>query len=218
MFLQFSRRKEALEAKLNFLFEVIGSSLSEKLIFFFGNFSRFFHFMAKTREQKQAMLKELSDEILTQSSLVFANYSGLKVSETQLLRKQLREQNATLRVVKKTLFHKALAESDIQGKSDLRLDGEVAVAIAQKDETAPARVMVNFHKDHEHLSILAGVLEHAVISKDKVEMLAMIPSRTELIGMFVGSIHAPIRNFVGVGASLLRQFVGTLEAVKNSKS
>lgn len=174
--------------------------------------------MAKSRVQKEAMLKELNEDLLTRSALVFANYSGLTVAEMEELRRNLRKEGSALRVVKKTLLRKALDASTIEGAKGMTLEGEISIALAEKDEIAPARALYQFGKKHEALKIFAGVLEHRVIEKDRVIALAQLPTREELIARAVGSIRAPIANFVGVGSALLRKLVGTLSAIQAAKA
>jgi large subunit ribosomal protein L10 len=52
---------------------------------------------------------------------------------------------------------------------------------------------------------------------EKVEMIAALPTRTELVAKVLGGFNAPIQGLVGSLNGVLRKLVGTLDAVRASK-
>ena len=60
-----------------------------------------------------------------------------------------------------------------------------------EDEIAPARIANKFAKAHENFKILGGIFESRFIDREKVLVLANIPTRNELLGRLVGSICQP---------------------------
>lgn len=61
--------------------------------------------MAKTKEQKQEIINQLSDKLSQMKSMVFINYYGLKVNELQKLRKLCKEQKIDFLVTKKSYLN-----------------------------------------------------------------------------------------------------------------
>jgi len=172
--------------------------------------------MAKSRLQKDDIVQELVEQMKNSKSAVFANFQGLTVAQTEALRKQCRESDIYLVASKKALLRKALSLSgiDVDTKS---FNGGVAVALGLKDEVAPAQVLANFAKKNELLTFFGGILEGAFIDAAKVNQLATLPSKQQLLGQLVGTINAPVSGFVNVLAGNLRGLVGVLNNIKDTK-
>ena len=64
----------------------------------------------KIIEQKQNVVNEISDKIKNSSSVVWFEYQGLTVSETNELRRLLRETDSDFKVYKNTLVTRALKD------------------------------------------------------------------------------------------------------------
>ena len=60
--------------------------------------------MAITKEKKEEIVKELTDLFQNSKSVVFADYKGLSVKDSQSLRRKLRENEVSYKVAKKTLI------------------------------------------------------------------------------------------------------------------
>lgn len=173
-------------------------------------------FMAKTKQQKEVTLNDLSLRIGQAKSLVFANFQGLKVKESDELRALCRGQNVGYFIAKKTLVTKALKERGwtVNAKA---FDGGVSILFGNEDEVAPAQIAANFAKTHETMKLFGGVLEGAYIDGAKVAELAKLPSKRELLGRLVGTLNAPVSGFVNVLAGNLRGLVTVLSAIKDKK-
>ncbi len=172
--------------------------------------------MPKTRQQKEATLIALSDQIQKSKSVVFANFQGLKVSESEELRAECREQGIGYVASKKTLLQRALTDAGIETNVDA-FDGGIAVVFGGQDEVAPAQVIAKFAKTHEVVKIFGGVLEGAFINSAKVTALSKLLSKDELLTKMVGSLNAPVLGFVTVLAGNLRGLVTVLSAIKDAK-
>ena len=119
-------------------------------------------------------------------------------------------------VAKNTFIRIAAKEAGIEGL-DAYLEHNTAVAFSAEDPVAPAKILNDFSKDHKALEIKAGILDGKVIALDEVKALAELPSREELLAKLVGSMQAPISGLVNVLQGTIRNFVYTLEAVRQKK-
>jgi len=173
--------------------------------------------MAKTRQQKQESVQTLVDALKNAKSAVFANFQGLKVSESEELRGLCREQNIDYTATKKTLMKKAFDEAgfDVDTKA---FQGGIAAVFGREDEVAPAQVIANFAKDHEVVEIFGGILEGEFIDSAKVKELSKLPSKQQLLGQLVGTLNAPVSGFVNVLAGNMRGLVNVLNGIKESKA
>jgi len=170
-----------------------------------------------TKEQKKEIVKDLAEKIKSSKSVVFADFRGVTVSDLTNLRKELRQSDSELKVIKKTLLGIALKEAGVD--VDIKkIDGQIAVSVSQSDEVAPARIINNFSKENENMRITGGVLGSKEMSIEEMVALAKLQSKEELLAKLVGSLKAPISGFANVLGGNLRGLVQVLKAVADNKS
>ncbi|MCU0653709.1 MAG: 50S ribosomal protein L10 [Candidatus Pacebacteria bacterium] len=169
--------------------------------------------MAITRKRKEEIVKELGVKLSKQKSIVFADFTGLRVKDMADLKSKLRAGNAEMKVAKKTLMKVAFKEKGIN-VDPKALAGEVALVMGYGDEVAPAKLVWEFSKTNDKIKILGGLLENNVLAAEQVLSLAKLPSKKELHAMLVGTISAPSRNFVGVLQGNIRGLVTVLSKIK----
>lgn len=173
--------------------------------------------MAKSRVQKEQTIENFASEFKTAKSVVFANFQGLKVKESEELRKLCQAEQVVYMASKKTLIQKALESAGVKG--NVRdFEGSVSVAFGQGDEIAPARVLAEYAKKHEAVKIYGGLLEGNFIDGAKVNALAKLPTKHQLLGQLVGTLNAPVSGFVNVLAGNLRGLVTVLGAIEKQKA
>jgi large subunit ribosomal protein L10 len=150
--------------------------------------------MAITREKKQSIASKLTD-IAKVASVVFVNFKGLKVNQSNEMRKKLKEQGISYFVAKKTLTKRAFNETNVSGEMP-PLEGELAIVYGE-DPIAPAREISSFAKKFDNaINILGGIFENRYMSKSEMKEIASIPGVDVLRGMFVNVINSPIQRFV----------------------
>lgn len=167
--------------------------------------------MPKTKAQKEVAVTSLVEDLAKAKSVVFTNFTGLKVKEVVELRKKCRDEQMHYVVAKKTLMNRAFktAKLDVDAK---QFPGEVATVLSFGDEVAPARVLVGYAKEHPALKPFGGILESRYVDAGTIQALAALPSKQELIAKVVGSIGAPLSGLVRVLAGNLRGLVQVLTA------
>ncbi len=145
---------------------------------------------------------------------VLADYRGLSVAQMQDLRAQLREHQAEMRVAKNTLTKLAADAQDIEGL-DGALEGPTALVFAWEDPAQPAKVLRDFARSSRILQIKAAVLEGQVVAATRVDDIADLPSRDELIAKVVGGVSAPLYGLVNVLSGPTRSLAYVLQARVN---
>ena len=164
--------------------------------------------MKKTKDQKIALVKDLTESLKNAASTVFVGFKGMNVADETAMRRSLRGDSVKYTVVKKTLIRRALDSLGL-ASDDTKLDGEVALAYGGGDDaTAAARLVHGFGKKFKGTStslsasklvILGGIFEGKLIDKAMMQEIAIIPSMQVLRGMFVNVLHSPIQ---GVAVAL----------------
>ncbi len=151
--------------------------------------------MAIAKSKKKDILDKVTDIAKTAKTAVFVNFHGLTVGDATALRKQLRDNGIGYTVAKKTLARKAFSAQNISGDMP-ELPGELAIAYSE-DIIAPAREVYAFEKKLDgKVSIVGGVFEGKFVGKDQMMVVATIPGRETLYGMFVNVINSPIQRVV----------------------
>ena len=171
--------------------------------------------MAKSREQKEAMLKTLNENFKAKKAVI-VDYQGLSVSEMEELRNLLEQKGVKFGVIKNTLAKIALKNSNIAIENEI-LTKPLAVAFSD-DEVTPSKEIKNYSKEHEALEILGGIIEKEFVPVATINSLALLPSREELYAKLVGSIAAPISGLVNVMAGNLRGLVSVLAQYRDKIS
>ena len=160
--------------------------------------------MAITKAKKQSILDDASAAFKDAASVVFVHFKGLPNKENELLRQSLFDNQATFKVMKKSLLKRALDARSYAGDMPV-LDGEIAVAYST-DLIAPAREVHEFAKTHkDQISIVGGVFDGKYMSQSEMMEIATIPSVNGLRGMFVNVINSPIQGFVSVLGQIAEQ-------------
>lgn len=156
--------------------------------------------MALIKEKKQKALKDLKDNISKQKSVIFVDFSKVKSGDLFSLRKKLKEAGCVLKVGKKTLIRIAFGQSNISFWNKMKdsIPGQLALVFGIEDELNPARISNQFSKTNENFKILGGIFENRFIDKERVLVLANIPSRDELLSRLVGSLASSMTDFVTV--------------------
>ncbi|WP_125770399.1 50S ribosomal protein L10 [Companilactobacillus furfuricola] len=144
----------------------------------------------KKQAEVDAVVKNLKDA----KSVVVVDYLGLTVEEATNMRAELREQGASMKVVKNTILRRAADAAGIEGIEDLFV-GPTAIAFSEEDPVAPAKVAAKYAKDVEAVEIKGGMIEGKVATLEEIQSLATLPSRDGLLSMLVSVLQAPVRDF-----------------------
>jgi large subunit ribosomal protein L10 len=166
-------------------------------------------------DDKKAVVAEISAEVAKAQAVIVAEYRGLEVGNMTDLRRQARKSGVYLRVLKNTLARRAVEGTPFSGLSQ-HMVGPLIYGISP-DPVATAKLMNDFAKTNDKLVIKAGAMPNVVISAAEVKALASMPSRDELLAKLLGTMQAPIAQFVRTLNEVPSRFVRTLAAVNDKK-
>jgi len=166
-------------------------------------------------DDKKTVVAEVSAEVANAQSIIVAEYRGLGVVDLTALRANARKSGVYLRVVKNTLVRRALAGTPFEGLST-QLTGPLIYGIS-KDPVAAAKLLNDFAKGNDKLAIKIGAMPNYVMDAAGVKALATMPSREELLSKLLGTMQAPITQFVRTLNEVPTKFVRGLAAVRDAK-
>lgn len=147
----------------------------------------------KILDKKQEIVNEISEKVKESSSVVFFEYHGLTVTETNELRRKLRESGSDFKIYKNTLARRALDALDIK-TLDEELIGPKAIAFGT-DAIAPIKILSDYAKDHPALVLKVGIVDGEVADEEMLKKYAAIPSREGLLTMFASGLLAIPKDF-----------------------
>ena len=141
--------------------------------------------------QKEEQVKKLAEHIKGAKIILLVDYRGTTVADDTKLRKDIREVNADIKVIKNNIIKRAL---DMNGESGLDsvLEGPTAMISSNEDYLQPLKAVYKFTKDHENYKIKGGIIEGEVKSVEEIVTLAKLPSREELLAKLAGSLLGTI--------------------------
>jgi len=178
--------------------------------------------MAITREQKQNILKDLTDKFSRAKAAILVDFNKLSVTKTMELRRLLKQIGAEYKVAKKTLINRILKSGDYKGVNLDDLKTQVGVVFSYDDPVPAANSIFKFSKisaksGNEALKILGGFLGFNWQEREKIIALAQLPSREVLISRVVGAVAAPLSGLVTVLSGNIRNLASILGQIQNSK-
>ena len=156
--------------------------------------------MSLNRNEKAAVVADVSAQVARSQTLALAEYRGLTVAHLDKLRVDARAKGVYLHVVKNSLARRAVAGTSfevIQGA----MVGPLIYGFAE-DAVAAAKVIADFAKGNDKLVIKGGAYAGRVLDVDGVKALAAIPSREVLIAQVAGLLKSPIQRMAGVLAAV----------------
>ncbi len=173
--------------------------------------------MAISKDKKNTLVADLTDLLSNAKLTVFAKYQGLTVAELQELRKAAREAGVKIKVVKNRLVRVAMGQIAVYKDTDTTgLTGQLLYAISNDDEVAPAKVLAEFAKTHNALSLIGGFSDLGnALSEDEVKTLAAMPTKNELIAQVVAQLLSPVTDSISGLTGGLSGIVSGLEAHAN---
>lgn len=156
---------------------------------------------AKIIEKKQSIVKEIADKVSESSSVILFEYDNMSVAEMTKLRRELKANDAELKVYKNTLTKRAIDSL----KLDLgeHLNGPKAIAFG-KDEVTPVKILNEFSKKCPALELKVGIIEGKVADLDTLKKYAAIPSREVLLTQVASGLIGTVRN-LAIALDLLAQ-------------
>lgn len=165
------------------------------------------------KEDKEQVVKELTERLKTSDTLLVADYRGLTMPQIDALRSRLIESGARFTVVKNTLTRRAAEAAGADALLTL-LEGPSAIAFleADGDMVAAAKALADMARESRVLAIRGGVMQGRAITADEVQSLASLPPIDVLRGQVLAAIIAPLTAIAGLISAPLQNLHGLLDA------
>ena len=151
------------------------------------------------KELKNQIIETISAELNNYPDFYITDISGLNASQTSELRRECFNQGVKLTVVKNTLFNHVISASENEEIKSLTstLVGNTAIMYTTVP-SAPGKLIKKLQKSGFTKPVVKGAFVQgcAYIGEDKLDQLAAIKTKDELIADIVALLQSPIRNVV----------------------
>ncbi len=170
-----------------------------------------------TRTEKAAVIEALKEKLNDTEFFYVTDSSALTVEQVNNFRQLCYEKGVEMKVVKNTLFRKALEAGDTEKNYERLyevLKGTTAV-LWTKTANAPAKVIKEFRENHEKPVLKAAYIDTAIyIGDDQVESLTKLKSKEDLISEVITLLQSPVKNVIGSLQSGGNTLAGLIKALQ----
>lgn len=165
------------------------------------------------KEVKDTIIVELGQKLKEYPHFYLVDVTGLNAGATSDLRRKCFKNEVKMVVVKNTLLHKAFEASDVDFAPLYgSLKGTTAVMFTNT-ANVPAKLLKEYIKEGIPALKAAYAEECTYVGADKLEELAALKSKNELIADVVALLQSPAKNVVSAlqsGANTIHGVLKTL--------
>ena len=141
--------------------------------------------MSVAKELKAEQIEQIKKSVKESKAFVLVEYEGINVEQDTKLRSDFRAN----KVLKNRLVKRALNELGFN-EFDSYLEKTTAIAFANGDELAAAKVVVDNSKTVKALKAKCGLLDGKFIDANVVTQIANIPSKDVLLCQLCGMLQS----------------------------
>ena len=151
---------------------------------------------------KNLMADDLKQRLEGVDEALLVNVIGIDANKTVALRRQLREKNINLLVIKNSLVQRATEGTPLAVAFE-NLEGTAALCWGGEDFVSLVKEVVELDKseDYEAFAARGGVMDGEAVSAERLREISKWPNRQEQLSILSGQILAP-------GANLSAQLRG----------
>ena len=152
------------------------------------------------KEAKGQIIESISAQLQQYPNFYITDIAGLNAGQTSKLRRECFNEGIVLSVVKNTLFAhvlKGLENEEIKTLSET-LVGNTAIMYTNVP-SAPGKLIKKLQREGFAKPVVKGayVQDCVFIGADKLDQLAAIKTREELIGDIIALLQSPIQRVIG---------------------
>jgi large subunit ribosomal protein L10 len=172
--------------------------------------------------KKQEIIDEIKELMNGSTALYLTDFKGMTVAQVDDLRSEFYKADVKYKVVKNTLALRALKDtekySQFADKFDEFLIGPTGIVFASEDPVAPAKILKKYFSKIEKPKFKVAVVDNQFYGSDKLNELASLLSKEELIAGILSSLDSPVSGIVGTLNAVIRDLSSVIEEVAKKKA
>jgi large subunit ribosomal protein L10 len=170
------------------------------------------------KNEKTEIISEIKNVIDSSSAVFLTDYSGINVADISEIRNQFRKEGVRYKVYKNTLFKRALQESGKFEKLADHLEGMTGFAFASENPVAPAKIIKKYFDTTQKLALKACYIETDYYDGSRLDQLASLPTKTDLVASIMGSLNSPASGIVGVLNAVVRDLTSVIDQISKREA
>lgn len=154
-------------------------------------------------QKKINQLKLISDTISKKPNFILIKFQKTTHQAFESLRKDLKKTKTNLKVIKNTLFEKAinfLSQKNIAlrqiKKNFFPLKEPSALITFDNDWSQGLKSVFDFINKNKTVSFKFGIIDNSAYSSDDLERIANLPGKNELLGKIIFSAKSPSQRLI----------------------
>lgn len=172
-----------------------------------------------SKQVKNMLVDDIKSRLQGVAELIVVNIGSLDAQRTTQLRKQLRQKNIHLQMVKNSLIRRATVSTQLAA-AFAQTEGMLAIAWGGEDvvDLAKELTRISAVKDFEGLQFRGGAIDGTAMSPEEVKLVAKWPNRSEQLSILSGQISSLggvlVSQIIGQGATLASQIASRVEELE----
>jgi large subunit ribosomal protein L10 len=172
--------------------------------------------------KKNEIIDEIKDMMNNAPAIYLIDFAGMTVAEVETLRGEFYKAEIKYKVVKNTFALRAMKDSDSYSQfvTDLEghFKGNTGIIFSGKDPVAPAKILKKLTEKTEKPKFKAAIVDKVYFGSDKMEQLASLLSKEELIAGILSSLDSPVSGIVGAINAVIRDLASVIEEAAKQKA
>lgn len=145
-----------------------------------------------TRDEKTTLVASLTESFKNANAMIICDYKGLQVKQLESLRKNSKDFDISVQVIKNKLASIALKQAGYK-EAELK---DTNIYIWSNDQISLSKVVCKFQEANaDKFSVKFGYFDGEVVDTQHIVAVSKLPSKEELIGMLLSVWTAPARYF-----------------------
>lgn len=170
-----------------------------------------------SKRVKGLIVDELRSRYAELDSAVWVEFVGCDGNTNNEFRRELREKELRLEIVKNALFRRAVVDGPLATLGD-SLDGPAAIVTGGESAIDAAKVIDEWLSKIGGMKLRGAVLEGEYLDESRVAGLAKMPTKRDMQARIAGIIRAPGANLAAAAlagggniAACIKTIIGKLE-------
>ena len=172
--------------------------------------------MSENREKKEKQIEELGQTFEQNETFYLLEFKNISVPKSIELRKQLRENASSLKVIKNRLALRAFKEN-FPNELKPYFQGPTAIAFTDDNPMLLARILRDFSTQNRILKVKAGLIEGEFLSAERFNEIANLTSRKDLEAKLVFLMAFPLTKLLRTLQAPFNSLGSMLSQLKSKK-
>lgn len=156
-------------------------------------------------QKKLSLVAEIVETLQNKHNFALIKFEKTSHQSLESLRRRLKKTSSTFKVLKNTLFQKAINKLSPSNKNltqlkknYLPLKDNSALLVLQTEWSEGLGTFYKFMQSEKTLTFKCAVLDGAIYPSTEVLKIAKLPGKKELAGKILSSLNSPTHRFVHV--------------------